>query len=222
MTHAFEGFVYPGGGDPSRGAATFAADVPDSKFKSCFQEAADRIANRAPSLEEKFMKSSASAPSMPWSAKEMLQPTWLDASRGTYVNRAFSAATILKKDAPPAVRKDDFSDERKWYPHPSLRRGEIGMTLPAVLANGVDPQKDVKRTCPFYQADHNRLKRMQKMPEAKPRTPPRSKRWFDEEAWNDPANHAHLKVTQVAPPEAKSSLPPGLLNDRLKDLQLRM
>lgn len=210
MTHAFEGFVYPGS-DTTRGpgASLAAADIPDSHFRKIFNEASVRIANKPPTIEERLMGRSGSAPSL-GAAGKILQHEWLDASRGTFVNKAFPVASYTKKAPPPDTKKELDVPARQWYPHPSLRRGEIGMTMPAVLANGVDPQKDKLRLCPFWQADRNRLGRVQKMPEARPRTPPRSKRWFSEDAWNDISNHPHLKVTHVAPPDAKSSLPSGL------------
>lgn len=208
MTHAFEGFVYPGS-DTTRGPATGSVELPGTAFKKIFNEASKRIANKPPTIEERLMGRTNSAPSL-GAAGRMLQHEWLDASRATYVNLNMNVETILNKGPPPGPQKDLNVPDRQWYPHPSLRRGEIGMTMPAVLANGVDPQKDKIRLCPFWQADRNRLGRVQRMPEARPRTPPRSKRWFSEDAWNDPSNHAPLKVTHVTQPDAKSRAPPGL------------
>lgn len=210
MTHAFEGFVYPGS-DVTRGpsASHTAVELPDSHFRKIFKEASDKIASKPPTIEERLMGRSGSAPSL-GAAGRLLQHEWLDASRGTYVNKAFPVATLLRKGAPPPKKEELDVPARQWYPHPSLRRGEISISMPAVLANGVDPAKNKTRICPFYQAERNRLATAQKMPESRPRTPPRAKRWFNEDAWNDSSNHPHLKVTHVAPPEAKSSLPSGL------------
>mmetsp|Transcript_81361 Transcript_81361/g.143591 ORF Transcript_81361/g.143591 Transcript_81361/m.143591 type:complete len:236 (+) Transcript_81361:67-774(+) len=83
----------------------------------------------------------------------------------------------------------------RWYPHPSLGRGTLKLTGPAALAFGVDPLKDTGHQCPFYEGKKHRFKDVQSLPEARPRTPPKSLRWKYDEHWNDPANHASLKIT---------------------------
>jgi len=83
----------------------------------------------------------------------------------------------------------------RWYPHPSLGRGTLKLTSPAALAFGVDPLKDTGHQCPFYEGKKHRFKDVQSLPEARPRTPPKSLRWKSDEHWNKQENHASLKIT---------------------------
>lgn len=89
----------------------------------------------------------------------------------------------------------------RWYPHPCLNRGTLKLTGPAALAFGVDPLKDVEKRCPFYDAPKHRFKDVQSLPEARLRTPDRARRWLTDDAWNNPANHAAMKVTLTLPPK---------------------
>eukprot|EP00933_Yihiella_yeosuensis_P074485 TRINITY_DN83440_c0_g1_i1.p1 TRINITY_DN83440_c0_g1~~TRINITY_DN83440_c0_g1_i1.p1 ORF type:complete len:260 (-),score=47.18 TRINITY_DN83440_c0_g1_i1:153-932(-) len=87
----------------------------------------------------------------------------------------------------------------RWYPALSLCRGTLKYTLPMQLAYGVDPDKDKGHECPFYEAPKHRFKAVQDLPEAKPRTPPRSLRWKSDEHWNNPDLHFSLKVNHTVP-----------------------
>ena len=86
-------------------------------------------------------------------------------------------------------------------PHPSLQRGQLLLSMPRALAYGVDPARYKTNACPFWDAPYHRFAEVAAMPESAPRTPDRAKRWFSDEAWEDPRNHTAYKVTHTFPGE---------------------
>jgi hypothetical protein len=87
----------------------------------------------------------------------------------------------------------------RWYPHASTTRGKLELSAPKKLHYGVDPGKDVTHQCPYWEAEKHRFKTVTALPERRAVTPTKSLRWRSAEHWDNPDNHAALKVTQTNP-----------------------
>jgi hypothetical protein len=87
----------------------------------------------------------------------------------------------------------------RWYPHASATHGTLQLTGPKKLHYGVDPGKDVCHQCPYWEAEKHRFKSVTALPERRVGTPTKSLRWRSSEHWNNPDNHAPLKVQHTVP-----------------------
>mmetsp|Transcript_97344 Transcript_97344/g.172349 ORF Transcript_97344/g.172349 Transcript_97344/m.172349 type:complete len:235 (-) Transcript_97344:70-774(-) len=118
---------------------------------------------------------------------------------------------------PASAATPDFSDIpadglNRWYPHPATMRGTLKLSKPAALLWGVDPKKDQGHKCPFWEAEEHRFAKVAGLPEARPRTPTRAKRWSSDAEWDNPNNHATLKVNHSLPrPARQHDRPAGKL-----------
>jgi len=181
-------------------AAELAKDPNPDRFASAYQESMDKLATRGGSMKER-LSTSKSTPSL---GRDMLQFPWQDTFRRPDFlipgNGKTSYKPLWDFNKGNITRSIEGVDgSKKWYPHPSLQRGQLLLSMPRALAYGVDPARYKTNACPFWDAPYHRFAEVAAMPESAPRTPDRAKRWFSDEAWDDPTKHAAYKVTHTTP-----------------------
>jgi len=71
------------------------------------------------------------------------------------------------------------------------------LSKPAALLQGVDPAKHKTHADVHFEAPKHRFEAVKSLPGGEPLLPTKSLKWSSDLAWNDPANHASIKVTQT-------------------------
>lgn len=92
-----------------------------------------------------------------------------------------------------------FATSGKWYPHPATHRGQLRLSSPRAVTQKVDPAKNIGNSCPFWEADTQRLARSMSAPGAKLALPEKSLRWVSQDHWDNPAFQSAWKVNLTKP-----------------------
>lgn len=154
-----------------------------SRLRKAVDTEAHRKATAPPTLYEKaLMAKSSSVPDLSGSVEPQSFP--ID----------FSPTPPAPSQA-ASSKGGDMAPTTRWYPHPTLLRGELKICERRAFDWGYDSDLPGYR-CPFWEAEVHRFGKVASHPEARPRTPTKSLRWREEDAWSNPANHTALKVTQ--------------------------
>lgn len=211
---AFSGYMYraPGGAvEKDTSAATkktakahyAIAGRPEAKegrFASAFAESSARLDAPVTSMRDRIAGSSSTTAT--GAAQGFLQYEWEETFKRRHDFVIPTSRTAYKPlwdfdsgEKGPSIEGVEYNPQ--WYPHPSLQRGKLLLSVPRAIAYGVDPLKYKVNEDPFWHANNHRFRDVAEQPESKPILHEASRRWDDEEAWQNPRNHAALKITHT-------------------------
>lgn len=88
-----------------------------------------------------------------------------------------------------------------YYWHPVHNRGTMQLSPGGIVNRRIDPLLDKPYTCKLWLAEPNRFERNAKMPEARPETPQKVRRYRSEAGWQDyeREREACYKVSTTTP-----------------------